>query len=81
MEDKDKLQLLQQVGNDVVESYGDFVTDVMTTPILLKDAVKALEIVLVAMGARDEDVIVEAMEVEDLSAPVFTSPTGPEGQG
>ena len=81
MEDKDKLQLLQQVGNDVVESYGDFVTDVMTTPILLKDAVKALEIVLVAMGARDEDVIVEAMEVEDLSAPAFTSPTGPEGQG
>ncbi len=64
MEDKDKLQLLQQVGNDVVESYGDFVTDVMTTPILLKDAVKALEIVLVAMGARDEDVIVEAMVIK-----------------
>ena len=54
MTDKEKLQLFQQVGNEVVESYEDFVTDVMTTPTLLKDAVKALEIVLVAMGTEGE---------------------------
>ncbi len=54
MDDKHKVQLLQQVGNDVVDSYGDFVTDVMTTPILLKDAIQALEIVLVGLSAREE---------------------------
>ena len=61
MTDKDKLKLMSRLGNEVVDSYSDFVTDVMTIPVLLKDAIKALEIVLVAMGARDKDVRVQAM--------------------
>ncbi len=62
MTDEDKLELLSHVATDVIDSYSDFVTDVMTTPVLLKDAVKALEIVLVAMGVRDKDVTVEARQ-------------------
>ncbi len=60
MKDKRKVQLLHQLGNDVVDSYGDFVADVMSTPVLLADAVKALEVILVAMGAREEPGVIKA---------------------
>ena len=49
MNDKDKLKLLQQVSNEVVDRF-----------VLLEHAVKALEIILVGMSARNKPVVVAA---------------------
>ncbi len=57
MKDKDKLKLLQRVGNDIVDRYADFKADTMTTPLSLEHTVKALEIILVGMSARNTPVM------------------------
>ncbi len=60
MKDKDKLKLLQQVGNEVVDTYG------ATDPLLLEHAVKALEIILVGISARNTPVVVAAITPDEI---------------
>lgn len=65
MTDKEKLELLQEVANAVVTCHA--IPETM--PLQLAKAIKALEIILVAIEARQEPVIINALNPEGAKPP------------